>query len=85
MREEAEQHAVAGERAICQAQLSLVSAFADPVAADDELALAEQLLTGLDLRATTLTTRIAALVCDAGTPGMEERATWCAPRSPPPA
>ncbi|MFF5256869.1 hypothetical protein ACFY4K_33160 [Streptomyces leeuwenhoekii] len=47
-------------------------AFADPDTADDELHLAEQLLTGLDLRATNLTVRIAALVRDAGTPrGLE--------------
>ncbi|MET8703806.1 hypothetical protein ABZW10_33885 [Kitasatospora sp. NPDC004723] len=37
--------------------------------ADDNLHLADQLLTGLDPRATTLTTRIAALIRDAGTPG----------------
>ncbi|MGK4586093.1 ATP/GTP-binding protein [Kitasatospora sp. HPMI-4] len=66
-RAEAEQHAVAGERAICQAQLSLVAAFTDPGLATDALALADQFLTGLDLRATTLTTRIARLVADAGT------------------
>ncbi|MGW2082614.1 hypothetical protein ACWCOW_37895 [Streptomyces sp. NPDC001939] len=34
--------------------------------ADDELDLAEQLLVGLDLRATTINTAIAALVRDAG-------------------
>lgn len=41
-----------------------------PARADDELALAQQLLSGPDLRATTLTTlttQIAALVRDAGT------------------
>ncbi|MFD9271598.1 hypothetical protein ACFWB1_38005 [Streptomyces goshikiensis] len=42
-------------------------AFTDPDTADDELHLAEQLLTGLDLRATSFTLRIAALVRDAGT------------------
>jgi len=66
-RSEAEQHDVAGERAICQAQLALVTAFADPARAGDELDLADQLLTGLDLRATALTVRIARLVADAGT------------------
>ncbi|MGW9453992.1 hypothetical protein [Streptomyces sp. NPDC055632] len=66
-RTEAEQHGVAGERATCQAQCVLALAFTDPCLADDELDLAEQLLTGLDLRATTLTTRIAALIRDAGT------------------
>ncbi|MDH6129812.1 hypothetical protein [Kitasatospora sp. GP82] len=72
---EAEEHAVAGERATCQAQLALAAAFADPQRAGDELALADQLLAGLDLRATTLTTRIAHLVASAGTnPDLEQRA-----------
>ncbi|MFF1628464.1 hypothetical protein [Streptomyces sp. NPDC058272] len=57
---------VAGERATSQAQRAPALAFAHPALADDGLALAQQLLTGLDLRATTLTTRIAALVRDAG-------------------
>ncbi|MFJ9447177.1 ATP/GTP-binding protein [Kitasatospora sp. NPDC101235] len=70
-RADAEQHAVAGERATSQAQLAFARAFTDPAAAADELDLAAQLLAGLDLRATTLTTRIAALVRDAGTPGNE--------------
>lgn len=65
-REQAEQHGIAGERATSQAQRALVLSFTDLDAADDELHLAEQLLTGLDLRATTLTVRIAALVRDAG-------------------
>ncbi|MFJ5879148.1 hypothetical protein ACIQD1_31030 [Streptomyces sp. NPDC093088] len=66
-RTEAEQHGVAGERATCQAQRAFALAFTDPHLADDELDLAEQLLAGLDLRATTLTVAIAALVRDAGT------------------
>ncbi len=66
-RDEAERHGVAGERATCQAQRAFALAFTDPQIADDELELAEQLLTGLDLRATALTVRIAALVRDAGT------------------
>ncbi|MEU6594093.1 hypothetical protein ABZ923_33615 [Streptomyces sp. NPDC046881] len=66
-RDQAEQHGVAGERATSQAQRALVVAFTDPDTADDELHLAEQLLTGLDLRATSLTVRIAGLVRDAGT------------------
>ncbi|MEU2775007.1 ATP/GTP-binding protein [Streptomyces sp. NPDC007162] len=70
-RDEAERHAVAGERATAQTQRAFVLAFADPAAAADELDLAEQLLAGLDLRATRLTARIAALVRDAGTPGAE--------------
>jgi hypothetical protein len=71
-RDQAEQHGVAGERATSQAQRALVMAFTDPTVADDELHLAEQLLTGLDLRATSLTVKIAALVHDAGTlPGLQ--------------
>ncbi|WP_405546505.1 ATP/GTP-binding protein (plasmid) [Streptomyces goshikiensis] len=65
-RDQAEQHGVAGERATSQAQRALVLAFTDPDTADDELHLAEQLLTGLDLRATGFTVRIASLVRDAG-------------------
>lgn len=68
-RAEAELHGVAGERAHAQAQRAFVLAFTDPGVADDELALADQLLTGLNLRATTLTTHIAALARDAGTSG----------------
>ncbi|MEV7783613.1 ATP/GTP-binding protein [Kitasatospora sp. NPDC088351] len=72
-RTDAEQHAVAGERATSQAQLAFVRAFTDPRTAADDLDLAAQLLAGLDLRATTLTTRIAALVRDAGTADDEFR------------
>ncbi|MFI6587446.1 ATP/GTP-binding protein [Embleya sp. NPDC050493] len=74
-RAEAEQHGIAGERATAQAQRAFVLAFADPLIADDELDLARQLLIGLDLRATTLTTRIAELVRDAGAASdVEDRA-----------
>ncbi|MFF9569860.1 ATP/GTP-binding protein [Streptomyces sp. NPDC014685] len=74
-RHDAEQHGVAGERATSQAQLAFVLAFTDPRRADTELESAQQLLDGLDLRATTLTTQIAALVRDAGTtPDVEDRA-----------
>ncbi|MFJ8747367.1 ATP/GTP-binding protein [Embleya sp. NPDC127516] len=74
-RAEAEQHGIAGERATTQAQRAFVLAFADPLVADDELDLARQLLIGLDLRATTLTTRIAELVRDVGfDPDIEDRA-----------
>ncbi|MET9572445.1 ATP/GTP-binding protein [Streptomyces virginiae] len=65
-RDQAEHYGVAGERATSQAQRAFVLAFTDPDTADDELDLADQLLNGLDLRATTLTTKIAALVRDAG-------------------
>ncbi|MGA5363921.1 ATP/GTP-binding protein [Streptomyces purpurascens] len=67
-RDEAEQHGVTGERANSQAHRAFALAFTDPDAADDELALAEQLLAGVDLRATTLITHIAALARDAGRP-----------------
>jgi hypothetical protein len=51
-RAEAEQHANLGEQAIAQANLAITYAFTDPDRADDEIALAEQLLAGLDQRAT---------------------------------
>lgn len=71
-RDQAEHHGVAGERATSQAQRALVLAFTHPDRADDELHLAEQYLTGLDLRATGFTLRIAALVRDAGAlPGLD--------------
>jgi hypothetical protein len=60
-RTEAEAHGVAGERATAQAQRALALAFTDPARADAELDLAHHLLSGLDLHATTLTTRVAAL------------------------
>ncbi|MEV2255951.1 tetratricopeptide repeat protein [Streptomyces sp. NPDC050147] len=66
-RSEAEQHGVAGERAHGQAHRALAVSFTDPAGADDEIDLARQYLTGLDLRATSLTVQIAALIRDAGT------------------
>ncbi|MBU3866252.1 hypothetical protein KN815_19935 [Streptomyces sp. 4503] len=76
-RTEAEQHGIAGERATSQAQRAFVLAFTDPDQAEDELELAEHLLTGLTLRATTLTTHTADLIRSAGTPGpaVEDRAS----------
>ncbi|MGX1854590.1 hypothetical protein [Streptomyces sp. NPDC055299] len=68
-RAEAEQHDAPGERAIAQTLLALVVAFADPLRADDELALAHQYLDHLDQRATTFYAAVAALVRDAGTEG----------------
>ncbi|MFI6864349.1 hypothetical protein ACIBKZ_31400 [Streptomyces sp. NPDC050421] len=59
-RAEAETHEIAGERATSQAQRAFVLAFTHPAHADDEIDLATQLLTGLDLRATTLTVQIAS-------------------------
>ncbi|MFF4754980.1 hypothetical protein ACWD5R_33195 [Streptomyces sp. NPDC002514] len=66
-RAEAEHHGAAGERAIAQTRLALATAFADPERADDELALAHQLLEPLDQRATTLLAQVAGLIRDAGT------------------
>ncbi|MFI0220136.1 ATP/GTP-binding protein [Streptomyces lydicus] len=65
-RGEAEEEGVAGEVAVCQAQLSLALSFTDSQAAAEEISLAEQLLAQLDMRATDLTVRIAALARDAG-------------------
>ncbi|MEV6841718.1 hypothetical protein AB0N17_46305 [Streptomyces sp. NPDC051133] len=66
-RTQAEEQGNLGEQAIAQANLALTTAFTDPSRADGEIALAEQLLTGLDQRATTLTAQIAAIARDAGT------------------
>ncbi|MFD6823350.1 hypothetical protein ACFWC5_23660 [Streptomyces sp. NPDC060085] len=71
---EAEQHAKAGEAAHTQAMRALALAFVDPRQADDEIDLAEQLLVGLDLRATTINAAIAALIRDAGSPDVDDRA-----------
>jgi len=74
-RTEAEQHGIAGERAIAQTQRAFALALADPALADDELHLAQQLLAGLVLRGTALTAQIAALVRDAGSDtDIEDRA-----------
>ncbi|WP_369142393.1 ATP/GTP-binding protein [Streptomyces sp. R44] len=72
-RTEAEEHAVRGEAAHNQAKRALAIAFTDPHLADDELDLAYHLLTGLDLRATTINTEIAALVRDAGHDTVDDR------------
>lgn len=73
-RTEAEQHAKAGEAAHNQALRALACAFVDPRRADDEVDLAQQLLAGLDLRATTINAAFAALIRDAGGSTVEERA-----------
>ncbi|MER5974208.1 ATP/GTP-binding protein [Streptomyces sp. NPDC002055] len=73
-RDQAEQHGIAGERATSQAQRAYALAFTDPDIAADEIHLAEQLLTGLDLRATGFTVQIAALARDAGTLSSLEQA-----------
>ncbi|OKI95105.1 ATP/GTP-binding protein [Kitasatospora sp. CB01950] len=73
-RTEAEQHAIAGERATSQAQRAFTLAFTDPAAADDEIDLATQLLNGLTLTATTFTVATAALIRVAGTDAFERPA-----------
>ncbi|MFD3874625.1 hypothetical protein [Streptomyces sp. NPDC058623] len=65
-RTEAGEDGIAGERTTSQAQRALVIAFTDPARATDEIELNGQLLTGLDLRTTSFTSKIAALVRDAG-------------------
>ncbi|MEU1409067.1 hypothetical protein ABZ471_43665 [Streptomyces sp. NPDC005728] len=70
---EAEQHAKSGEAAHNQALRALAVAFTDPHQADDELDLAQQLLAGLALRATTANAGIAALIRDAGDSTIDDR------------
>ncbi|MFD0303924.1 ATP/GTP-binding protein, partial [Streptomyces sp. NPDC127123] len=70
-RAEAERHGNTGEQAITQAHLALATAFTDPARAEGEIAYAEQLLAGLDQRATTFTVQIADLVRIAGRGGAE--------------
>ncbi|WP_435243615.1 hypothetical protein [Streptomyces cucumeris] len=75
-RAEAEQHDGPGERAIALTLLALVTAFTDPLRADDELDLAHQYLAQLDQRATTFYAAVAALLRDAGTDhDLPDRAT----------
>ncbi|MFD5913553.1 ATP/GTP-binding protein [Streptomyces massasporeus] len=65
-RSEAEEHGAAGETAMVQAHLAFAVSFADPLRADDELDLADRLMSRLSLRSSEMTARIAALVRDAG-------------------
>jgi hypothetical protein len=65
-RSEAEEHGVVGETAMVQAHLAFAVSFSDPLRADDELDLAERLLSHLSLRSSEMTARIAVLVRDAG-------------------
>ncbi|WP_329412202.1 ATP/GTP-binding protein [Streptomyces sp. NBC_00704] len=65
-RREAEEQGVVGETAMVQAHLAFAVAFSDPLRADDELDLAERLLSPLSLRSSEMTARIAVLVRDAG-------------------
>ncbi|MFF1511840.1 ATP/GTP-binding protein [Streptomyces sp. NPDC058326] len=70
-RTEAEEHGNAGERAIAQAHLALTLAYTDPVRAESEVAYAEQLLAGLDQRATMFTAQVADLIRHAGCDGRD--------------
>lgn len=63
---EAEEHGATGETAMVQTHLTFAVSFADPLRADDELDLADRLLSRLSLRSSEMTARIAALVRDAG-------------------
>ncbi|MFF4509240.1 ATP/GTP-binding protein [Streptomyces sp. NPDC001401] len=65
-RSDAEEHGVVGETAVAQAHLAFAVSFSDPLRADDELDLADRLLSPLSLRSNEMTARIAALVRDAG-------------------
>ncbi|MGC5400714.1 ATP/GTP-binding protein [Streptomyces sp. DT20] len=66
-RDEADQHAKAGEAAHCQALRAFTVALYDPDRAAAEIDLAHRLLAGLSLRATTINVRRAELIRDAGT------------------
>ena len=65
-RSDAEEHGVVGETAVAQAHLAFAVSFVDPLRADDELDLADRLLSRLSLRSNEMTARIATLVRDAG-------------------
>ncbi|MET9595672.1 ATP/GTP-binding protein [Streptomyces sp. NPDC006516] len=71
---EGEEHGKTGEAAMSQAMRAFTLAFTDPEGADAEIDLAEHLLAHVDLRAATLDVRIAVLLRDAGTVGIENRA-----------
>ncbi|WP_055699745.1 hypothetical protein [Streptomyces silaceus] len=74
-RAEGEEHGKNGEAAMSQAMRAFTLAFATDPTTDDEIDLAENLLSRVDLRAATLDVRIAALLRDAGTDmGAEDRA-----------
>ncbi|MGP4083362.1 hypothetical protein [Streptomyces sp. KR55] len=59
-RSEAEQNGAIGETAMSQAHLAFVVAFTDPAEADDELELADRLLSRLSLHSTEMTAHVAA-------------------------
>lgn len=72
-RTEAEQHAKAGEAAHNQALRAFAIALYAPDQAPAEIDLAHQLLTGLNLRATTINVRRAELIRDAGSAGVDDQ------------
>ncbi|MEV6406106.1 hypothetical protein AB0M58_24600 [Streptomyces bobili] len=72
-RTEAEQHGKAGEAAHNQALRAFAIALYDPDQATAEIDLAHQLLTGLNLRATTINVRRAELIRDAGSNMVDDR------------
>ncbi|MEU2956708.1 hypothetical protein [Streptomyces xanthochromogenes] len=82
---EAEQRGALGERAMLQVRTALALSFADPQRAEDELALAHQLLDGLDQRANRLLAHITAGIKNAGTPRSPAVPSSCAPTSRQPA
>ncbi|MFE6058688.1 ATP/GTP-binding protein [Streptomyces sp. NPDC056431] len=65
-RSEAEDHGVMGETAMVQAHLAFAVSFADPLRADDEIDLADRLLSRVGPRSSRMTARIAAIIRDAG-------------------
>ncbi|MFE3687630.1 hypothetical protein ACFXPM_30975 [Streptomyces sp. NPDC059095] len=74
-RTEAKQHNAAGERTTTQVRIALATAVTDPMRATEELALADQLLAGLDQRANRILAQVVALIKDAGSyPALTDRA-----------
>ncbi|MFE2521621.1 hypothetical protein ACFXG9_41365 [Streptomyces mirabilis] len=72
-RTEAEQHGKAGEAAHSQALRAFAIALYAPDQATAEIDLAHQLLTGLNLRATTINVRRAELIRDAGSDSVDDQ------------
>ncbi|MGW7134028.1 ATP/GTP-binding protein [Streptomyces bobili] len=72
-RTEAEQHGKAGEAAHNQALRAFAIALYAPDQATAEIDLAHQLLTGLNLRATTINVRRAELIRDAGSDTVDDQ------------
>ncbi|MEU2859236.1 hypothetical protein ACIQWL_50020 [Streptomyces mirabilis] len=70
---EAEHHGKAGEAAHSQALRAFAIALYAPDQATAEIDLAHQLLTGLNLRATTINVRRAELIRDAGSDSVDDQ------------